>query len=876
MKRSLAISILLILGASNIATAQNNPPPNAAQVKKEGEVSKKDPIKDPGARKLSRRERKERRAALAEKYQSFLIEVEPIMNPRELDAFLLLESDPQRDRYVEDFWIRRDPDPRSSQNEYREQYRELLAEAKARYKSTSNDAARIMLIKGRPDEVVAINCDRLVQPIELWRYERIPQTRKELRLIFYKPRNGAAFKLFVPDGSLTNLAELLSHTGLEHGPDEVFYGTQSAARGGRIRWECRAGDQLAETLAWNQMNKFEVGQVWEPPKIDAEDVGRFLRASVIATPGATPLKADFSTAFPGKRGSRTSTEMTIMLSRAELKAKELEGSSFYNIDVVGEILKDGKLFENYRYRYDFPLNTTSDQIPIVIERFLRPADYTSRVKVSDANSGAEVIIEKTLSVPEVERPPVTAEEGVAAAEVSATLERLQEDFRKGESKLRIVPLGNDMVTGLQKIETLVTGDAIQAVEFYVDRKKIMIKRTPPFSLELDFGNIPQQHRVRAVGLNDKRQVVTGDEIIINSGTDPFRVHIVSPRVTSNVTGKVRVEIDESIPEGRELESIELYLNDTKLATLYDPPFVQTIEVPATAGIGYIRAVAKLKDDPGLPAEDVVFINSPDYVEEIEVHLIELPVTVIRDGRVVQGLTRNDFRVTDEGKPTEVTKFEYVRNLPLAIGLAIDTSASMRERIAEAQKAGAEFFKNVLRPGDKGFVIAFDDEAQMVQKWTNRLTDLNGGLAALRAEGSTSLYDAVVLSLYSFLGVKGQRALVIISDGEDSNSNFTYEQTLEYAKRTGVPIYVIGIGVSGTKADVKMKLGRLANETGGAVHYIDEARELGRIYGTIQDELRSQYILGISPPGDVKPGSKWRDVEVAVKGAKVKTIRGYYP
>lgn len=871
MKRTLAVSLLLALGALNIEGAQNNPPQKAPEVKK---PAAKDPIADPGSRKLSRRERKERRRALDERYQKFLLDVEPIMMPRELDAFLLLESDAQRDRYIEHFWIRRDPDPRSSVNEYRDQYAELLDEAKLKYKNVSSDPARILLIKGRPAEVISIRCERLVQPMEIWYYPKEIGVRREMLLIFFKPRHSATFRLFHFDGTSHSLAELLSTTGMEFGVNEVFYGGNTGMRGGRIRWECRDGDRVNDAIMWNDMNKFDVAQVWEPPKIDEEDVGRFLRASVIATPGAPKLEATMEATYPGKRGSRTSVEMTIVLDRNHLTARELQGARFYNVDVVGEVLKDGKLFENYRYRYDFPGVTAGEKIPIVIERFLRPADYTARIKVTDANSGAEAIIEEKLAVPEVERP--TPQVAVAQAEVSETLERLQEDFRKGESKIRIAPLGNDMITGLQKIETLVTGDAVAAVEFYLDRKKVMVKRAPPYTLELDFGSIPQQHRVRAVGLNSEGKVITGDEIVVNTGTDPFRVHIVSPRVVNRVSGKVRVEVEASIPDGRELEHIELYLNETKLATLYDPPFVQTIEVPASASIGYIRAVARLKEDAEMMTEDVVFINAPDVLEEIEVHLVELPVTVTRGGNVVDDLTRDDFTVTDEGTPVTISKFEYVRNLPLAVGLAIDTSASMRPRMAEAQRAGAEFFKNVLRRGDKAFVVSFDDEARLLQKWTNRLTDLNGGLAALRAEGETSLYDAIILSLYSFLGVKGQRALIVVSDGEDSNSNFSFDQTVEYAKRSGVPIYVIALGVSGTKADVKMRLGRLAGETGGAVHYIDRPEDLPRIYSDIQNELRSQYILGIYPPSGVKSGSKWREVEVRVKNGKVKTIRGYYP
>jgi Ca-activated chloride channel family protein len=150
------------------------------------------------------------------------------------------------------------------------------------------------------------------------------------------------------------------------------------------------------------------------------------------------------------------------------------------------------------------------------------------------------------------------------------------------------------------------------------------------------------------------------------------------------------------------------------------------------------------------------------------------------------------------------------------------------------------------------------------------------LAKLRAEESTALYDAIVRSLYNFHDVRGQKALILISDGKDTASKFTFDQALEYARRAGVPIYAIAIDIELTDIDARYHLGRFCTETGGNVYYIHGTSELDRVYADIQSELRSQYILGIYPPADVKPGAKWREVTVQVSEGKAKTIRGYYP
>src|SRR5213075_2359960 len=151
----------------------------------------------------------------------------------------------------------------------------------------------------------------------------------------------------------------------------------------------------------------------------------------------------------------------------------------------------------------------------------------------------------------------------------------------------------------------------------------------------------------------------------------------------------------------------------------------------------------LKDEPTPPIEDVVMINTPQFMEEVNVHLIELPTTVIRNGHPVNTLAESAFKVLDEGKPVKVAKFEHVTNLPLSIGMAIDTSGSMQPRIGEAQKAGAQFFANTLRKGDRAFLVSFDTQPQLVQRWSSNVTDVTAGLAKLRADESTALYDAVV-------------------------------------------------------------------------------------------------------------------------------------
>jgi Ca-activated chloride channel homolog len=846
-------------------------------------TTKKDPTADPGVRKLSRRERKERIKNLSDQYRQFLEDVEPIMQPTELDTFLVLETDPQREIYIVEFWRRRDVAQHTTNHAYKDLYYERLEDARDKYKPVSSDRAKTYLIHGEPANILEVDCSRYLQPIQIWEYAFIEGLGHSQRLLFYQPRysNKTEWRLWDAMGvSNQALEALVSQEAVGASGSEqkavqwVFFESASPySYVSKIQIECKFGDEVNRAIFAMQQNKTDMHKLFNPPAVNEEDVHKILRSMVLATPNAPKLKADFSIKYPTKDGARTDAELIVMIDKSELKSNDVGGTRTFSVDVTGEILKEDSLFENYRYRFDYPADSKDTKIAVVIDRLLRPADYKARLKVIDTNSGAEAILEKDISVPEILDSAEKAQQKEAGA---ATVAKLKNEAESGANKLRIVPMPDDILSGLQHIETIASGDDIKAVEFYLDGKKIMIKRQPPYTLDLDFGNVPQLRRIRAVALDAKGQVLTGDEVNVNTGNDPFRVRIDSPRIAAHLKGKVRVTVSARVPDGKTLDHVDLFLNETKMASLYDPPFVQVVDIPESLGVGYLRAVATLKDDPTPPVEDVVMVNTPEFMQEVDVHLIELPTTVMSGGKVLTDLPETSFKVMDEGKPVKVTKFEYVKNLPLSIGLAIDTSGSMQPRMQEAQKAGAEFFQKVLRPGDKAFVVSFDTQPQMVQKWSPRLADLNAGLSRLRAEEATALFDAVVYSLYNFLGVRGQKALVVITDGKDNSSKFSFDQAVEYARRSAVPIYGIGIGIRSTEVDVRYKFGRFCTETGGNVYYIDQASDLRRIYQDIQNELRSQYLLGFYPATDIKPGSKWREVSVQVTEGKAKTIKGYYP
>jgi VWFA-related protein len=143
-------------------------------------------------------------------------------------------------------------------------------------------------------------------------------------------------------------------------------------------------------------------------------------------------------------------------------------------------------------------------------------------------------------------------------------------------------------------------------------------------------------------------------------------------------------------------------------------------------------------------------------------------------------------------------------------------------------------------------------------------------------GNTALHDAIIFSLYQLKGVRGRKALVLLSDGDDTSSLVAYADALEFARRSGTAIYTIGLDVGATKIGIRNKLETLSNETGGRAFFVGKAAELASVYAEIERELRSQYLLAFAPNPPGKPGI-FSPVEVKVKGGlKARAPRGYYP
>jgi Ca-activated chloride channel family protein len=270
-----------------------------------------------------------------------------------------------------------------------------------------------------------------------------------------------------------------------------------------------------------------------------------------------------------------------------------------------------------------------------------------------------------------------------------------------------------------------------------------------------------------------------------------------------------------------------------------------------------------------------------------VDLVSLNVTVTDgSGRYITDLDRNQFQVFEDGIQQQVTFFNR-SNLPIALALLLDTSASMEEKLETAQEAAIGFARR-LRPQDLAQVIDFDSRVQIAQNFTNNPGDLEGAIRRTSAGGSTSLHNAIYISLKELQKVRARdseeirrQAIVVLSDGEDTSSLVTFEEVLELAKRSETAIYAIGLRSRDNQrsrgfSEADFVLRQLTQETGGRVFFPREIGELANIYGQIADELSSQYTLGYTSRNPKRDGA-WRRlvVRVTAPSATARAKQGYY-
>jgi Ca-activated chloride channel family protein len=305
-------------------------------------------------------------------------------------------------------------------------------------------------------------------------------------------------------------------------------------------------------------------------------------------------------------------------------------------------------------------------------------------------------------------------------------------------------------------------------------------------------------------------------------------------------------------------------------------------IPLWGQSHYANAGAALAVPPSStpsPSDDQTVLTIKKSVNEVNVFFIATD----RHGKFVRNLNQSDFSILDDNKPPQsIVDFRRETDLPIELGLLVDTSGSVRTRFDFEQQSAVSFLEQTLRPNfDKAFIMGFSSHSTVTQDFTDSVKLLQAGVETLHNGGGTAIYDAIYRACRDKLGKVNssrpvRRAIIVISDGEDNQSEVSRAQAIEMAQRSQVIIYAISTDDSGLILRGDKSLQQLADATGGRAFFPYNNKDIAHSFAAIEDELRSQYIVSYRPADFVSDG-RYRSIEITAvkKDLQVRARRGYY-
>ena len=280
----------------------------------------------------------------------------------------------------------------------------------------------------------------------------------------------------------------------------------------------------------------------------------------------------------------------------------------------------------------------------------------------------------------------------------------------------------------------------------------------------------------------------------------------------------------------------------------------------------LRAVATLKAGGRVVAN--IRTRGSDFTQTESVDIVQANVVVKSGDRFVKGLTRESFRLLDDKQPQPIT--DMIVGGPMEILLALDVSASMKGVLSQVQHAARVFLK-AIGEGHQVTIVAFNDSIFTVARREVNVEARVQALDKLTAWGGTALYDVIAESIQQLTG-RGRKALVVFSDGEDSDSRVTFDDIRRLIDESDATVFTVGLGRGASQKDLQEKLEQLADASGGLALFAEDADKLTQPFAEIVETLMNQYTLSFVPRRD----GKYHELTVQVPGrdGRVRARRGY--
>ena len=432
------------------------------------------------------------------------------------------------------------------------------------------------------------------------------------------------------------------------------------------------------------------------------------------------------------------------------------------------------------------------------------------------------------------------------------------------------------------IETLMAEPEVENVVFELDGEVVARRRGPPWAARVRLASPPREQRVRAEARGPQGRLLGADEMVINRQVRPLRLAVRS--IEQTAAGLV-VRAALSLPEEVALDRLELFFNEDLRRTLRPEELdggelYLALDVADPDPRDFVRLVAHLAD--GRALEDVGVVSGSRFTEEVDVRLVQLQVVVTnKQGLPMRGFRKEHFRIEENGRAREPAGLFVADDVTLLLGLALDTSGSMRRIWPQTRQAASTFLDSTLRERDRGFLVDFDTRLRLAQATTPDRAELAAALDELRPGGGTALFDSILFSLLQFDRQPGRRGLVVLTDGYDVDSQADPRRAVEFGRKLGVPVYILaiegrgpgpGAGRRGVTAGIAdpgaaiQSLRLVTDPTGGQLYRVRNPEQISRAFRLINAELRNQYVLTYYTDSPPEAGEPPR-VEVEVPGRK---------
>jgi len=338
-------------------------------------------------------------------------------------------------------------------------------------------------------------------------------------------------------------------------------------------------------------------------------------------------------------------------------------------------------------------------------------------------------------------------------------------------------------------------------------------------------------------------------------------------------GKSDIEVEVKSNDPGAVEKVEFFVDDKLIFIDTEAPYRCIFNFGTEPRSWILRAVAHHRE--GVTVSDQVILKKVILNYAVQVNRVILYATAMAAGKnYVLDLARNDLLLEEDGVRQEIVDF-YREERPVTLAVISDSSGSMQAAMKTVHAAASRFL-DALGPEDKALVIDFDDKVYLLQDVTTNRDDLRLALTSTSALGGTALYDALYASYRKLKGIDGRKAIILLSDGDDTSSKFSFRRVLDEAKINDYIIYTIGLGTSFLDVDLRRILKSLAEETGGRAYFPDKVDELEGVYQEIAAELKSQYYITYEPSATTWDG-RWRKIRLTVpkKNVEIRTRSGYY-